>query len=514
MLESMSPKDTAARRLARHLASTAAGRFAGLVVGIALSPLLLTDLGPAGFGAWALALAVSIHASVITELGSGTALIYGVAQARAEGDARAAARALGCHLSWCCGVLTTGLFAAPLLTPLVSAWLAHLLGSTRVEPVSQLLLAATLSGLAKPALLSWDCLLQGQQRHARSARLATLRALAWAALALTTLRLGGGPLELVLADLALAVALAPIGFLDARRGSDGALLARPGPGELRAHLGYGLRVYASLMAELVQGQSDKLLLGFERGSIAVQSYELGQKIPLTGRGLLGLLGQVLMPATPTLGDRAAITELHRRVQTALNLGSMLLFGFTALAAPRLLGAWLGSERVDPDMISCLRILSLAAAASCASLAAVHLARGLGQLEVELRCALCFGILGVASRALGLWLWGLEGLLLAIAVSACALALAQHVNLAPELGYQAFERGARTALRPALASLAALAPVLAYEAFAAPLSAGREQALIDLASELALFAPTALVTSHLSGADEGLVSRLFGSLRGL
>jgi O-antigen/teichoic acid export membrane protein len=454
-------KNSARPSLVRNTVYTGLGRVASLIAGFCLSPFILVKLGDRAFGYWVLAFAVGHHLSVFLNFGAGHALIYRIAQLRAQEDHDAVYRALGGYLlisTVCC--LPTFLILIG-LTPLFAPWLglkSSFLWFGGHDFGLELILCAAAAVFLRPFTLAWDLILQGCERFDDSGKLAIVRALLWTMTVLVLLQNGLGARGLLLGEALLLILLSIPGTYLAWRSLPGRpRICWPEKSELKSQLQYGFGIYVSLVTDLLNSQSDKLILGGSLSVVTVKAYELGQKITLPGRLALTMLGQVVVPSVPNvLANRGeeGVKKLHAVGQKVMVLVSSFFFAFLMSSAPSFLRAWLGPSAVDGQTIDSLRFLALACFLSLLTELSVQIARGLGRLSTEIKASLVFSLLGLIVRASMLSIWGLRGLLMGTVLTTFLTSLYLLKGFTKVIGYELWSHLRESTLRPVLVAIMA------------------------------------------------------------
>jgi O-antigen/teichoic acid export membrane protein len=178
-------------RTARDSLTNVAGTAASVLLSFGVLLIATNVLGPSGFGQFAVALAVLMMASELSDLGVNAGLIRHASVHLGRGDAEAARTVLSVALRAKIGTAAAGGLAVAAL----AAPLADLLGRPAATP----LLRIAALGLAGAVLLGYaSAVLQAQQRFRRNA---ALQAIHWG------LRLAGA------AGLALSGGLSPTSLL-------------------------------------------------------------------------------------------------------------------------------------------------------------------------------------------------------------------------------------------------------------------------------------------------------------
>jgi O-antigen/teichoic acid export membrane protein len=448
------------RQLVRNTVFTGLGRVVSLIVGFVLSPYILNNLGDRAFGYWVLAFGFGHHLSILLGFGASHGLIYRLAKARTENDYEGVYRSLGAYILIALGSTALTLVALLLSIPLVTRFFdlkLELLWSGGEDFGVELILCAAVATLLRPITLAWDLILQGCERFDEAGKLAVLRALGWGIIVVTLLSNNYGARGLLLGEAILLVTLAIPGTFMAWRALPGEKkgVLWPTREELSSQLRYGFGIYVSLVTDLLNSHSDKLVLGGQLSAVHVKAYELGQKITLPGRLALVMLGQVVVPSVPGVlreHGEEGLRRLHRVGQKAMLLASSLFVAFLIATAPGFLKSWLGPAAVDPQTIMALRLLALATFFSILTELSIQLARGLGKLKTEIKATLIFSVIGFLLRILLLSLWGLPGLLVGTIVTSLLTSVYLLKAFSTVLGYEILEHLRQTALKPFLCAL--------------------------------------------------------------
>ncbi|MCU1301036.1 MAG: rane protein involved in the export of O-antigen and teichoic acid [Candidatus Sulfotelmatobacter sp.] len=309
-----------------------------------MTPLILHKIGVAGYGTWAIFLAINGLTS-LTDLGLVGTLSKFVAEYYARKDFPALTRLLGSGLT---------LFLLLDLVLSMSVWLTSPLiaerffrGSTvpGVELVT--LLRCFLIVIAANILSQlFASVTSGLQRldltHMISAANAIMSALFGGMLLLR----GNGLRGLVYGYVGSAILTIVIYLVLIRKLLPQVALNpfRFNKREARKMFGYSLRLYLTQAAVAVHNQVEKVLLALLVGVAAVGWYDIASDIALKMRGTVGLILSPVLPAASelsALGDESRTKELYYRSHKYLALVGVPVVCFVAAVSHRFVELWLG-----------------------------------------------------------------------------------------------------------------------------------------------------------------------------
>jgi O-antigen/teichoic acid export membrane protein len=153
----------------------------------------------------------------------------------------------------------------------------------------------------------------------------------------------------------------------------------PSRDRARQIVSFGARTQLHAVADLVNLQTDKLIIAFVVGVRAAASYEIGARVVMAARsvGLLAISAMIpTIAAHIAQHGRATLRQLYRRY-TTLTVGlSYPVLGLTCVTAPFLLHAWL--NEVPPDATGVVVLLTAAYLLPLAAEAAMNVAVGDGR----------------------------------------------------------------------------------------------------------------------------------------
>lgn len=396
------------QKLFRNTAAQSAPVVSTFVFSFVLAPIMLSRLGLAQFGVWAVTGALAQYVRLL-DLGITNSIARFVAQYEAEEDRHAVEEVIGIGLLAASAVALASLAAAALAAPLVSDVLGVLdSGEMRVV----LLSAATISSanLLGAVVSSVPV---GLRRMGPPNVAATV----------------GNVVNFVasLVALALSTQLAPYALANAGAALVGFVLSfaslvyvwsapygrRPGFGHARSVIGFGVKSQLITLAELVNTQTDKLIIAAMLGPKTTGAYEIGNRVV---QGVLSLALLTLSALIPTATadlvkrGREVISEYFRRYTVRTLAIAFPMYGTLCVAAPYLLVAWLGEA--PPDANQVIVLLSLSFAVNMTTGVAMTLLMGDGQPGMVAQTATLLVILNIAATIVAAPLFGLWGVLIA------------------------------------------------------------------------------------------------------
>ena len=311
-----------------------------------MTPLILHKIGVAGYGTWAVFLAINGLTS-LADLGLVGTLSKFVAEYYARRDFPALARVLGSGLSlfllldFVIGITLWG------ASPRLAGMLFH--GSTVPRMELVVLLRCFLIVIAANILSQlFASVTTGLQRldltHMMSAANVVLGAVlggvlllrGWGLRGLVYGYIGSGILTvasylIIVRRLLPQVALNPLRF------------DRTEAGKM---FGFSLRLYVTQAAVAVHNQVEKVFLAILIGVGPVGWYDIASDVALKVRGAIGLILSPVMPAASelnALGDKTRMKELYYRTHKYLALFGVPVVCYAAAVSNRFVELWLGTN---------------------------------------------------------------------------------------------------------------------------------------------------------------------------
>jgi O-antigen/teichoic acid export membrane protein len=398
------------RRLLTGTLSNAAGKIISIGVWFVLTPFVLGELGPAGYGLWMLVGAVGAYGSLL-DLGIGGAVVKYVAEhaARSEwDDARAVlASAQWLYLGLGLIALTSSAALAPVFPDLVG-----IAAADRELATAVVMLTGLDIGLAI-ALTPARSALQGLQRYDLCNVVSTSGVLIGAAAIVGVLLAGWGVLGMIATSIPITIGMgvasrwwtrriAPelkFGWRYANRTS------------VRRITSFSASLFAMQCGGRLQTKSDELVIAIFRPVDAITPYVLSRKLGEVAQlGAVQFLN-VLMPLASELDARGD----RRQLRALYIAASRVTLGITApvavvlmLLGGQVLAWWVGSAYArHADLVAMLAASSLIGISQWPAaailqgmsrhgvLAAASLGAGVANIVLSVLLLPVFGLLGVA-----------------------------------------------------------------------------------------------------------------------
>src|SRR3954452_3351159 len=466
--------------LSRNVGASGVNSAAVAASSLISVPLILDAVGTAGYGVWTLGLALILYASIL-ETGLGPAVQRFTAFARGGGDGETLSQ-----LGWttfalyalgglvfggalaALGPLLVDLFGLPLRLHADAETMFRILGGA-------LALALLAAGMGN--------LLQGLERFGTLAVSASAGALAFLAAVAVLAEPSGLPGVAVASCIGQAVSLLVRAW--ALRGI--AFAGRPrvlSRAEGRRVVGFPARLQVTVLSELVNWQSDKLVVGLVARAATVGQLGIGAQFADGGRLLAGAALSPVQSAFALAAGAGDDEALHRRFAELHRLWVLGVLGAGVIGAASLrplIEAWLGPGYHEAALLGAFLVLGSAAGLSTGT--GVPYMRAIGRPGLEARMgplvvgvnlaltvplALAAGARGVVIGTLGAYVLGAAWFF---------SRLQRHVPASPV-------RGARDCAAAVAAALLAGAASLAFGLGAVALLPGRT-ALPAVALGLAL-----------------------------
>ena len=375
----------------------------GYLFSFLLAPLMIARLGLDAFGVWAVTGAFATYAGLL-DLGVGRSLSRFIAVFDAQGNDRKIAECVGLGMLI---VLLVGALAAVVAAaaaPLLSDSLGVLdTGEMRIVAVVSVALW-TFGGIDGV----FNAVGIGKQQmvppNVASAIGVTLNfALSLVALALSsalTVYAGANGLAALLGLIPSAIAM--------RHVWRGPYFAFPSRSLTREVIGFSLKNQLAWFADLINLQTDKLIIALMVDIRAAAVYEIGSRVVIAVRSAAVMSVSAMIPTAAARiveEGREVIGEMYRRYTLLTCSTAFPLFVLAAVTSPFLLVAWLGSVPSEAGIV--VPILSLAYLVNITTGVGTTLAIGAGHPGLaatnSVQIAIANVILTVALAPLfGLW----------------------------------------------------------------------------------------------------------------
>jgi O-antigen/teichoic acid export membrane protein len=394
--------------LFRNTLAQSASLVSAIVFSFLLAPVMIDRLGLAQFGVWAVTGALAQYVRLL-DLGITNSLSRFVALHDAEGDRRGIEETIGVGLLSACGVGVLMLGVAALAAPLVSDVLG-VFDSGEMRIILVCAAGISIALLIDAVLIALPIGLRQMvpPNVAGTAANVVNFAFSIAALVIST--------DLITYALA-NVAAAAIGIFF----SLGALLyvgsppfaRRPSAKRTRGILSFGVKSQLVTLADLVNLQTDKLVIAALLGPRTAGAYELANRA-VQGVLSLGTLTLSAMIPTATADivqrGRQVIGEYFTRYSVRSLAIALPLFGALCVSVPYVFVLWLGEA--PPDTVEIVILLSVTFAVNMTTGVPMTLLVSDGHPGVVAQTAVLLVVLNISATIVAAPLFGLWGVLLA------------------------------------------------------------------------------------------------------
>jgi O-antigen/teichoic acid export membrane protein len=467
--------------LFRNTMAQSGSLIAAYLFSFLLAPLMISRLGLDAFGVWAVTGAFASYAGLL-DLGIGRALIRFIAVYDAAGEKRRIEECVGLGLIATLLVGTAIAIAAFFLAPFASDQLGVLdAGEMR---------AVLLSTVAIWTLNGIDGVLNavglGLRRMVPPNVSTTIGATINFAFSVAALLASSSLVTYAIANAAAAVVALIPAFLAMRYVWRAPVFALPSRALVKEVLAFSVKDQIGWLADLVNFQTDKVVVALLVGIRAAAVYEIASRVVLAVRSLAVLSVSAMVPtAAARIVDegREVIGEMYRRYTLRASALSFPLFTLAGVTAPFSLIAWLGEAPGDSELL--VPFLTFAYLVNMTTGVGTTIAIGAGHPGLASVNSVMIAILNVIlTVALAPWLglWGVVGgTFLAVTIGS----LAFNLRFLRLFGLPVGDLSAGTVPTGALALGLGIPP--AALALAVGVPAGRPEAIALLALATAIYA---------------------------
>lgn len=396
------------RKIIRNTLFNFVGRFWAMLVGLLLTPYIVSMLGVERYGLWSLIFVITRYLGLL-DLGTGTAFVKYVAEYYTRRDYDAINEIVNTGFAFYLALA----FILIALAVLFDDFILRVFG---IPP--EIFDEAKVVFLGGVVILSFSNVfgifqgvMKGLQRMDVMNAIALAMSLPDVTGTIAFLQLGYGLRGLIIKEAIIFVLAASlfvfyafrllpslkVGFRFCRRQS------------LRELLGYGVKVQVSQLADLVNSQIDKVLLGYFVGLSSVAFYEVGSKVVLTSKRLPRILISAIMPAASEIdvsGNTDLLQQLFTRTSKYLAFAASPLFLFVVSTAPLIMALWMGPGYHRSAIV--IQLLAMGHLVHLFTGPGTMIVKGIGEPGYETRYTLVLLLLNtVLGVILVIWLgfWG-------------------------------------------------------------------------------------------------------------
>ncbi len=393
--------------LFRNTVAQSGSLIAGYLFSFLLAPLMISRLGLDAFGVWAVTGAFASYAGLL-DLGIGRALIRFIAVYDAADDGRRIEECVG--LGLLATLLVGVLIAVPayFLAPFASDQLGVLdSGEMRVVLLSSVAIW-TLNGIDGV----FNAVGLGLRRMVPPNVSTTIGVTINFAFSVAALLASSSLVLYAVANAAAAVVALVPACLAMRYVWRAPYLAAPSRALVKEVLAFSLKDQIGWLADLVNFQTDKVIVALMVDIRAAAVYEIASRVVLAVRSVAVLSVSAMVPTAAARiveEGREVIGDMYRRYTLRACAISFPLFTLTAVTAPFLLIAWLGEAPGDAELL--VPFLTLAYMINMTTGVGTTIAIGAGHPGLASANSVMIAILNVIlTVALAPWLglWGVVG----------------------------------------------------------------------------------------------------------
>jgi O-antigen/teichoic acid export membrane protein len=382
-------------RVFRGAASNMAGQAIVVLTAFVLTPYILEQIGPTGYGLWVLVGSLAAYGDLF-DLGISSGVVKYVAQYRAQGDRPAERAVLASALRLYAGLGLLAIAVSIVIAPLVPR-----IFNVPSEDRSTASLLVVLAGLnlavsivSAPAL----SILTALQRFGLSNLVRTGALLLSAIATVIVLEAGGGVVGMVAVTIPVTllmrfvcIRLIRVSAPDLAFGYRGASRAAT-----RQLLTFGGGIFASQISDLLQRKSDELVVALSLSVSAVTPYALGRRVSELPHLVTNQFVRVLLPIA---AEMHAIQDVDRLrtlyvVASRVTIAIFTPIGLSvALLAQQIIDVWVhsGYEEAVPIVV----ILTMASYLVTSQWPAGAILQGMGKIRLIALSSVASGIANVA-----------------------------------------------------------------------------------------------------------------------
>ena len=442
----------------RNSLAVTAALLSGYVFSFLLAPIMLARLGLAEFGVWAVTGAFATYAGLM-DLGVTRALGRFVALYDTQGNRRAVEQLFGLGLMTAAAVAVPAAIIGVLAAPLVAGALGDVLSADEMRSLLLAVVAIFTLNMVRSVVRSVP---EGMQRMVPINVAEVVNSTVNFTFSVVALLLTRDLLTYAYANVAAGlVALVP-SLVAARRVWSPIRARLPGRALVREVLGFSVKSQLSWIGDLVNNQTDKVIIAVFIDIRVAGAYEIANRVVVAVKSVAIMSVSAMTPAATSRIERdgrGIIGDFYRRY-TARSLAVALpLMVFCCVAAPALMVVWLG--HVPEHAVTVFVLLTLANCVNLTTGVAFSISLGegrAGMIAAVSGLTVALNIVFTIALTPLFGLWGvIAGTMIAI-VGGCAVFLVyfHRVHGLPGRDYL------RAAGVPALVALAAGLPIALFD----------------------------------------------------
>lgn len=412
------------RTIVKNTFATLVAKIWFSLVGLLLTPFILTVLGPSAYGIWILIPVLAGYFGLL-DFGFATSFAKHIAEYDARGDQRGVNGVFTAGLAFYLGLTATAIAVVFLGSDLILDYLR--IPSDLAADARFALQVGIIAFLASNLIVVYLSVINGlQQMHVSNAIMIFMSGCNTAGCVLV-LMVGFGLRGLVVNQLVThVIGIVATAYFAHRLYPGLHFRARLIPAYFPVLFRYGLNLQVSNVAVLVNFHFDKLLISRVLGMSSVALYDLGSRIPASLRTFPTLFLSVLTPATSELEARRGrgdTYELFFRASKYVSVVAFPLLLGAIATGPAMIQAWVGDAY--PRSASILRILCVGYLLNVVSGAVSPLVQGIGRPEYQRNAEVVSLLLNVVLSLLLITRYGLYGAALGTA-SAMSIAAGYYL----------------------------------------------------------------------------------------
>jgi O-antigen/teichoic acid export membrane protein len=411
---------TLGAKVARNVTYSTVRLFLLAPLPFVLIPYFLKKLGSAGYGTWAVLLAISSLTS-LADVGLVTTLSKHVAEFYAHKDFRALNRLINTGFALYLSIAIVGAGSLWLSEPFVLSMVFR--GSAlRFDQLQALWHSLILLMVANILTLLLFSVVVGLQRMDVSACLGSANVLASAGLSVVFLHWNLG-LRGILYAYVIAAWITLCAYIYALRRLLPEIRFEPATcrwSVAKEILSFSLKTYVTQMAVVIHNQIEKIYLAHFVGVVEVGWYDISSDLALKLRSIPGLMLSPMMPAASeldALGDHGRLRHFYQRAHKYLAFAAVPMVVFVVFSAKSFVRLWLGPGLIviatPLSVLLAVNILNLATGPGLLTLV------GKGILKPGLYSAIAGIVLNCPLSLVLIWAFGFQGAVIGTSISIAA-----------------------------------------------------------------------------------------------